>query len=664
MRVIFTIITCCYIAFTPLWSQNKTDFDEKKYLIESEMKKHHSLFKALQTPADPSYDVTYYRLDLKITAHPLPNYLNGSVLMKAFSRQNNLNVIHIDLVDSMIVDSVKAGGILCAFTQHDLNFDVTLDHTYMNGELIMTEVFYRGVPGSTGLGSFTFSTHGSKPWVYTLSEPYGAKDWWPCKDHPSDKADSVDILITIDSTCKAGSNGRLVSVLNNGDGTRTFHWQERYPISTYLVAVTFSDFAEFTNWFHYSPTDSMPVLNYVFAEHLAAAQAALGIVPDMIGLYSEFYGMYPFVREKYGHVEFGWGGAMEHQTMTSTVTFSIEIIAHELSHQWFGDMITCRTWSDLWLNEGFATYSTALGAEVFYGTDLYWDIMNGNMASAKTATGSLFITDTANVAHLFDGSLVYAKGACVLHMLRHVLGDSVFFAVMYNYANTPSLMYNTASTQDFQDICETTSGRDLDYFFNEWIYGERFPNYNYSWSALSGDSGYQVTISLNQTTGTSNPAFFTMPVDFKLMASGWDTTVTLMNNAASQVLIISGLSRQPTAVLLDPQGWILKNAVLTDVNNGGIQLHDFELSQNYPNPFNPSTLIPYRLSENCRVELKIYNMLGQEVRTLINGLKNAGAHTVSWDGKNDAGNPVSSGTYLYRLKAGEYTASKKMLWIK
>lgn len=529
-----------------------------KAFIQSEMNRYRaSLQRRSQAAASTTaIDATYYRLDLTITASP--QYLKGIVLMRAASTLNGVGIISLDLMNSMTIDSVKVAGSPASFIQYPTYFNVTLDRTYNIGEQMTVQVFYQGKPGSSGFGSFEFSSHSSTPWIWSLSEPYGAKDWWPSNDHPSDKADSVDMFVTCDTAYRVGSNGKLLSVTDNGNGTHTIHWHEGHPISTYLVSVAITNFAAFSNWFPYSPTDSMEVLNYVLPEHLTDAMANLPLVVGELQIYSSLFGLYPFIDEKYGHSEFGWGGGMEHQTMTSLGGFGDWLTAHELAHQWFGDMITCHSWPDIWLNEGFATFCELVYEEHKYGEPSYLSGVSSDMASARAATGSTYVSDSESVGSLFDWNRVYAKGAVVLHMLRRVLGDSSFFHSMYNYANDPRYRFSTASTENFKAVCETTSGKPLDYFFNEWIYGERYPHYSSSWTADSTLSGYRVTIGITQTTGTTNPSYFTMPVPFKIIASGWDTTVILFNDSKTQSFVVT-IPERPLSVQLDPQNWILKD---------------------------------------------------------------------------------------------------------
>ncbi|HUN66476.1 MAG TPA: M1 family aminopeptidase [Bacteroidota bacterium] len=530
--------------------------DKSFFRHEIERYKAYRTRSASGVTSDGDMDATYYRLDLKITA--TPSYVRGNVTMNARSRIDGLSLIALDLMSALTVDSVLVNGSQAQFMQSSVSIGIALDRTYNTGESFTTRVYYHGVPGSSGFGSFEFSSHNGTPWIWSLSEPYGAKDWWPCNDHPHDKVDSADIFITTDSSYKVGSNGVLVSTADNGDGTRTVHWHEGYPIASYLISVAITNYSTITNWFRYSPTDSMLVLNYVLPEHLSSGLSQLPRILDILSVYSNLFGLYPFITEKYGHSEFGWGGGMEHQTMTSVGGFGESLIAHECAHQWFGDMITCDTWSDIWLNEGFATYCEVLYQEQEYGKSAYWADINSDISSAKAAIGSVSVADTSDVGSLFSWNLVYAKGAWTLHMLRHVLGDSVFFHSMYAYAHDPRFRFGTGNTPGFRSVCEAVSGKDLGYFFNEWIYGENYPVYSYGWTSQQVAGGYQVTVGISQATGTVNPSFFTMPVDLEFTGGGMDTTVSVFNNAANQSFSFT-LPQSPGTVTLDPQGWILNS---------------------------------------------------------------------------------------------------------
>ena len=365
-------------------------------------------------------------------------------------------------------------------------------------ELISTLVYYHGIPGSSGFGSFTFSANSGTPLIYSLSEPYGASDWFPCKDTPADKADSSDQWITCSSDLYAVSNGKLIGIIDNGNGTKTFKWKNSYPIAQYLLSLAVTNYTVYTNYYKYSPVDSMPVVHHVYPETFPLAQAVLDKTPLMIKIYSDRFGQYPFLKEKYGHAQFGWGGGMEHQTCSSMGSFSEDLVSHELAHQWFGDKITCKNWHHIWLNEGFATYCTGLYYEAAYGPETYRSYMDSQMEVAKAAVGSIYVQDITNTNEIFNSARSYSKGSVVLHMLRGIVGDSVFFRILKSYIADSTLAYNVAITMDFQKVAEAVSGLSLDYFFNEWIYGENYPQYGLVWKYnLASGNLYNITLNLS-----------------------------------------------------------------------------------------------------------------------------------------------------------------------
>ncbi|MEW6510309.1 MAG: M1 family aminopeptidase [Bacteroidota bacterium] len=606
--------------------------------------------------ADKNIDVTYYGLDLIL--RPSPPLLRGGVTVSARSLSDTLRNLTLDLNGGMRVDSVRAGGVPLSFVQYPFGMGITLDRIYPANELFTVEVFYQGTPAVSGFGSFLFTSQNGVPWIWSLSEPYGAHEWWPCKDNTQDKADSVDIRITCPANLKAGSNGRLVGVQINGGGTQTFHWSERYPIAPYLVSIAVSNYEEFTDWFRYSPTDSMPVLNYVLPQSLATARPALRSTVEMLQVFSDLFGLYPFVREKYGHAQFGWGGAMEHQTMTSTSNFAEYTIAHELAHQWFGDMITCANWPSLWLNEGFATYCETLWGEIKHGEQEYRAHLRDMMSPALRAEGTLYVEDTSSVASLFAFDRVYARGAWVLHMLRRVLGDSTFFAALRAYAADPRFRYGSATTEGFQSVCEGVSGKSLAYFFDEWVYGEGYPRYTLDWTVAGAGTAHDVTLDIGQTVTGRRPAFFTMPVDIGLSDGTNDTTIAVMHTRSGESFTLR-IPFKPTSVTLDPDLWILR-----DPNPPGRLPAAFALAQNFPNPFNPGTSIAFSLPRRTDVTLAVYDLLGREVSLLVRGRMEAGSYTVPWDGVDDAGRRVASGVYIYRLVADDFARAKTMLLLR
>ncbi len=619
----------------------------------------------LATASGEGLDALHYRLDLQIRVNP--SNLIGAVTMTARVTAETVASAVLDFTNSLTVDSVTVAATRTSFARSAGLLVVTLDRTYTRDELLVLTVFYRGVPTGSGFGSFIFSSQlNGTPWIWSLSEPYGARDWWPCIDHPTDKADSVDLRITVPGTFKAGSQGILAEIVQNGDGTRTFVWKHRYPIATYLVSVAVTNYAEFSDWYRPSAADSMEVLNYVLPEALQTARAQLPRTVRMLEVFSDLYGEYPFVKEKYGHAQFGWGGGMEHQTMTSLGAFSEGLVAHELAHQWFGDMITMRTWPDIWLNEGFATYSVALYYEKVYGREAYQSYMRSNLQSAMNAVVSLRVRDTLSIATLFSSSLVYSKGAAVLHMLRRVVGDSLFFAGLKAYASDPRLRFNTASTEDLRGVFEAITGQLLRYFFDQWVDGTGYPIYSFLWGSEAEAGGYRVRVALSQTNAVGSATVFRMPIDVTFYGGGTSTIGNVFNDSLTQVFDFH-LPFKPDSVRLDADGWLLATStgIQVGLRDGEFVPFQFVLGQNYPNPFNPSTTIPWGISESSRVRISVYDFMGRMLAALVDERRGPGYYTTFW--KAD----LPTGVYLCRLEAEPVSApgrvfseTRKMLLVR
>ena len=664
---LITLLTSGLFLFNTGMTQFLEEPEAAKHR-EREIERLADLFKASgkSSASGQNIDVTYY--ELKIWISPPTRSISGTVRVVAATTVDSVSTVRFDLSSACIVDQVTVDAQAATVLRGTSNFDVVLPSVaQQSGTTLTFDIAYHGTPSTSGFGSFAFSQHGiiTTPWVWSLSEPYGAPDWWPCKDNPGDKADSLDVWITCDQNLKVGSQGKLVSVLPEEPGTVTTHWKHRYPISTYLVSLAITNYSVITDWFVYSPTDSMMILNYVLPEDSVTARPVLALTVPMLHIYSDLFGLYPFVLEKYGHATFGWGGGMEHQTMTSIGGYGENLIAHELAHQWFGDMITMKTWPDIWLNEGFATYSVALYLEQRYSNANYRSYMNSQMLSAKNATGSIHVSDTSSVSNLFNGSLVYAKGATVLHMLRHVVGDSVFFSALKSYATDPQFMYKNASTADFQSVFELVSGQDLDWFFQQWIYGQGYPQYQFQWGWVPEGQEEKVRLSLSQVTGT-NPSFFTMPVDIRIYGGGTSASFSVFNDSLSQTWVWS-VPFVPDSISIDPENWILKTAVgiLVGIDDVGKKPSSFVLDQNYPNPFNPSTVIRYAIPERSRVTIEIMDLLGRRVAVLEDRDLGEGRYQVQWRPEG------ATGMYVYRMTATPLARpyeplvqSRKMVYMK
>jgi aminopeptidase N len=630
---------------------------EKKQFINKYVYPHRQL-----QSNQGEFDITCYRLNLNL--NPQNNLLTGEVTIEGKSQSNGLNRLDIDLADNMAVDSISQGGQRLTFSHLQNLLTITLLHSLAGNENFVLTVCYHGNPMSSGLGAFGWDYHGnpSTPIIWSLSEPYGAPSWWSCKDDPADKADSVFIALTVPAGLTAVSNGRLISISDLDPTRTTFYWQTNYPISTYLVSLAVSNYVAIHDWYITSSGDSMPVDYYVYPEHFEAAQEDLNITVDLIAFYASIFGEYPFLHEKYGLAIFPWGGAMEHQTITSYGSFLIRgdhyfdyINAHELAHQWFGDCITIRSWAHIWLNEGFASYAEALWEEHVHGKSAYLNYMKSQ--ERANFSGSLYVTDTTDINALFS-TTVYDKGSWVLHMLRGVLGDSLFFTSLKTYATHPDLMYGNALTEDFQSICEQVSGQDLNWFFNQWFYLAGRPEYTVIWYTYGNDP-FNVNIKIDQT----NSELYQMPLRLQIIGAGIDTTIQIWNNLKSQEFIFR-VSNLPESLKVDPENWVLKQLKVSYLGYFEQEIPDvFSVSQNYPNPFNRDTQVSIALPQPGEVTVEIYSVLGQKVYR-DQKYYNYGHQAWFWNGKDNQDNILPSGLYFCRIHYKNSIVIRKLTLIK
>ncbi|MBT8190696.1 MAG: T9SS type A sorting domain-containing protein, partial [Bacteroidia bacterium] len=435
-------------------------------------------------------------------------------------------------------------------------------------------ISYEGVPSHSGFGTFETATHNGVPVLWTLSEPYGAKHWWPCKQDLNDKIDSIDVIVRVPEGNKVGTSGVLINEISDSSGTVQYHWKHRYPIPAYLIAISVTNYEEFTDYVFYGPDDSIPVVNYVYPEDLQIAKVQLYNTVEQMELFNELFGLYPFADEKYGHMQFNWGGGMEHQTMSSMGGFSYQLQAHELAHQWFGDKVTCGSWQDIWLNEGFATYLTALTFEFLNPGSGAWYNWKRSAINEVTnsAGGSTFVYDTTNVSRIFNGRLTYRKGALILHMLRWKLGDEIFFNAIKNYINDPELAFGYARTSDLQRHLESESGFDLDEFFDDWLYGQGYPRYIFNYNYQDN----KLRVRLDQETSHESVDFFEMPVPVLISGDVSDTLLIFDHQFSGQEYEFD-IDFEPNEITIDPDHWLISrfNTIqefqLTSVENTALE---------------------------------------------------------------------------------------------
>ena len=659
--ITFLFVTAVFTSF--LTAQ---DFNNMKGSEACAMKKEAMIITdySLKSPNTPKhkFDVLNYTLNLDLTNNystPYPKSFTATVIVK-FRVDTALNSIQLNAVNSSLeIQSVSMAGTSFEHTSNVLT--ITLDNTYEPGDIVEVKIDYE----HKNVNDYAFNVGGG--FVFTDCEPEGARKWFPCWDKPSDKA-TLDLTAIVPSDVLLGSNGRLEDSTTNGS-TTTFHWISRDPVPTYLMVITSSnDYSvDVIDWTYSSGTKdtTMPVrFYYQSGENPSSMETK---VPQMLTEFSDLFGIHPFEKDGYATANnlFAWGG-MENQSLTTLCSgcWSEGLISHELAHQWFGDMISPGTWAEIWLNEGFATYSEALWIEHKYGNSAYHSDIISNANGYKNNNPGWAISDPdwavntppSNV--MFNYAITYQKSSCVLHMLRYTLGDDIFFDAIKQYAtDTANFRYKTTTTTDFNAKISEVAGQNLDWFFDEWIYEPNHPVYQNTYSIdTDGNGNWFVYFQVTQVQ--TNAPFFTMPIEIFVKFTDFsDTLIRVFNDENNQVFSFQ-FDKQPGIVLFDKYNEVvLKEADLTTgiidnkTNSGSIKLY-----QNRPNPFGSVTEIDYSVGVGTDIKITVYDLKGNVVRTLVNEYKAPGRYTVSFD-KED----LSPGIYYYHIESGNYSESRKMI---
>ncbi|HFS66986.1 MAG TPA: T9SS type A sorting domain-containing protein [Flavobacteriia bacterium] len=605
MKKIFSFFTI-FFSFL-LFSQVATKSDYLKELRKLEMSSGQAKMNYRRNPNTSNYDLKYHRLELQPSFNLNDPSITG-VVTSYFVAKEPMSSIHFDLTYNMNVTSVTQRGANLSFSRSGDELIITLPTVQNTGALDSITVSYNGTPLTSGFDSYELTTHGNnEPVVWTLSEPYGAKDWWPCKQDLNDKIDSIDVIITHPNTMKAVSNGVLLSETPSGTNTIT-HWKHRHLIPAYLVAFAATNYAVYND---YVANGNFNVVNYVYPENLSSAQAGTAVTPSIMDLYGNLFEPYPYADEKYGHAQFGWGGGMEHTTVSFMGGFSRGLIAHELAHQWFGDKITCGSWQDIWLNEGFATYLTELVTENFDGQVAFknWRSNSVNYITSNP-NGSVMVpaSDTLNVGRVFSGRLSYRKGAMVLHMLRYKIGDAAFFQGLKNYLADPSLAFSYARTADLRNHLETASGENLQEFFNDWYVGEGYPSFQVNWNYNA--SSQHVNFTVNQTQSNSSVSFFETPLPITVHGANGESEVLRLELTQNGQYFSKPIGFEVVSIGVDEEAQLISRN-----NTATLAVKPFTLQEKialYPNPTNGILQIE-NANQFAIKSISIFNEIGQKV---------------------------------------------------
>lgn len=570
--------------------------------------------------------------------HPERRELTGSVTHTVRSLRAGLDTFHTELSTTMQVLDVRFRGQPTTW-QHVAYYQlrIALPQPVADGDTFSITIHYSGGPPA-GVRSMDTAHLEGMPVTWTLSQPYGSRDWWPVRENLNDKIDSLDIAIKVQDGFTGVANGNPAGTVQ-GTGTTTFHYKHRYPVTPYLVAFAAAPYGRFFDSLQLS-TGMLPIRNYYYPKDSAFA---VDQSPGLYGIFRYFdslFAPYPFMNEQYGHAQFAWPGGMEHQTISFMYNFNYDLMVHELAHQWFGDWVTCARWRDIWLNEGFATYLTGLAYER-ESPELYWPIWKQQLVERVTAEpdGAVLVDDTLNVSRIFNSRLTYRKGAGVLHMLRWVMGDEPFFEGIRQYLQAFADGY--ATTPEFRQHMEAAFGNDLGWFFSQWLEGEGHPEYVLNaWQHNS-----KLHLTLRQTPSHHSVDFFRMPVPVRVFGPDGDTLLMLNQTHSDQSWEVD-LPFTMAGLEFDPERWLLATY---DVSWSVRQNND--VLRLWPVPANSQVYFEIAAPVGDGATLEVISVSGQKVMHIVPD-RQQGNIDIS---------TLPNGTYLLRYRVEQEEATVRFV---
>ncbi len=599
-------------------------------------------------PLMEEYDVKFYGLD--VTADNRSDRIGGSVTILVEVINGHLDTLVFDLHHNLEVEKIKVDGNEMNFTHAGDQLYIALSSLVDSGVLISTEVFYGG---QTGEGMVTETdSDWNIPVTFTLSEPFYAKDWFPCKQSLGDKADSVHVFITTDYELMGVSNGLHTATTHYPNGKVRYQWRSNYPIAYYLISIAVADYIEYN-------IEALPTgfTNPVFIQNfiydlpgcLDTYQEQIETTIPMMKLFCDLFGPYPFRNEKYGHYLWPWGGGMEHQTMTGMGSFDFYLVAHELGHSWFGNHVTCATWQDIWINEGFATYAGYLATE-----NLAPEYADGERAyrfgrALLEPDGSVYIPaqEALNDARIFSGNLSYNKGMALLHMIRFELqDDDLFFRTLNTFLETYG--NGVASGLDFMEVLEETSGMDFKDFFDQWYFGYGYPVYSVSWQQQGGMLDMQSV----QTGSSELTPLFKMSMEYKIYYPGGDSTVRVFHQNREENYQFE-FKHPVDSIQVDPDNQVLNKVVDSGEGSAKKESGAHILISPNPNPGHFTFELPDEWEGD--ISLVVYNASGQVV--LESRFEGCLPHLEYGVDLKETGN----GLYIIRFSYGKMVTVEKII---
>lgn len=508
-------------------------------------------------PRQPGVDVQHYIFRLALSDET--DEIVGDATVEVRFVLDGVVELALDLVSvghdgGMTVSAVLSDGAPVRYVHAGDRLRITVAPPARAGERRTFTVRYGGLPAS-GL-RIGPNRHGDRTF-FSRNWPDRARHWLPLIDHPYDKATS-EFIITAPAHYQVVANGRLQEHRDLGNGRRLTHWKQSVPIASWLKAVAVARFSAR----HLGTVWGIPLQSWVFYQDRDAGIVAFDEPTiQALAFFNEYIGPYPY--EKLASVQAaGMGGGMEHATVIFYGENVVDrgpatnLVAHEIAHQWFGNSVTQRDWDDVWLSEGFATYLTLLNTEHYQGRDAFVAGLERSMetvfATEARLPGQAVIHDNLQDMRQVLNSLVYQKGAWVLHMLRKKVGDETFRAGIRDYYRR--YRDANASTDEFRQVMEEQAGADLRWFFDQWLRRPDSPVLEGEWRYDA--AGPHIEIRLKQTQ-PGDP--YRLPLEIRVVMDG-ETLLERVKMDRKQQEFRLVVDRQPTDVVLDPDTWVLMQA--------------------------------------------------------------------------------------------------------
>jgi len=565
-----------------------------------------------QLPMMDKYDVKFNKLDINVERTSV--YIEGNVTIKANVIASQLDTFVFELKNYFVIDSILINNQKRTFSR--VGDDVITGIAQLSyGSAVSAQIFYKGMAPNTGDFFSGISSQTDEIWgnrvTWTLSEPFAAKEWFPVKQSLTDKADSAYIFVTTSNENKVGSNGLLTATIPLPNNKVRYEWKTLYPIDYYLISIAVGKYVDYSFYAHPNGIqDSILIQNYIYDNPLTLPNFITEIdrTSGFIELYSNLFGVYPFYKEKYGHCMAPLGGGMEHQTMTTLGDFNFYLTCHELSHQWWGNNVTCATWSDIWINEGFASYCEYLAAQNLWSQqEAQQHMLQKNNNIMSHPDGSVYIPPYLAVDEnrIFDGRLSYDKGAAIIHNLRfEVNNDSVFFQIF----KTVQIRFkdSTITGLDFKAVAEELSGKNFTDFFNQWYFGEGYPTLD----IVYGQKNDTLIMNVHQLTSAAITPLFKMNMEYKVKFSTGDTIIKLYHQTNTEAFKIP-MKNLVKSLEIDPNNWVVNG-------NGSVKLITDTQAVSFvvfPNPC--SDYLQFYLRNNGNYEISVFDVTGKNIMSNI-----------------------------------------------